>query len=62
MLFFIIFLTIKNYTQHPKETCPDGFSEIHPLKLYTSQELVEYMKQNNKKLQIYWDNWKVWRN
>jgi len=30
---------INNYTQHPKETCPDGYSEIHPLKLYTYKNL-----------------------
>jgi len=54
--------SITNYTQHPKETCPDGFTEIHPLKFYTSEELVNYLKQHNKSLQVYWDNWKVWRN
>lgn len=57
-----ILFDVTNYTQHPKETCPDGFSEIHPLKFYTSEELVNFMKQNDKHLQIYWDDWKVWRN
>jgi hypothetical protein len=23
--------SIQNFTHHPKETCPDGFSHIHPL-------------------------------
>jgi len=31
-----IVFNITNYTQHPKEKCPDGFSEIHALKFYTS--------------------------
>jgi len=53
---------ITNYTQHPDEKCPDGFSDIHPLKFYTSDDLINYMKDGGKNLEIYWDDWKVYRN
>lgn len=53
---------ITNFTHHPKEKCPDGFSEIHALKFYTSEELINYMKSGNKHLEIYWDDWKIYRN
>ena len=57
-----IVFDLVNYTQHPKEKCPDGFSEIHALKFYTSEELINYMKDGEKNLQIYWDDWKIYRN
>lgn len=57
-----VLFNITNYTHHPKEKCPDGFSEIHALKFYTSEELIMYMKNNSKKLEMYWDNWALYRN
>lgn len=57
-----VLFDISNTTQHPKEKCADGFTHIHPLKWYTSVELSNFMKDNNKGLEIYWDNWEVWKN
>lgn len=57
-----VVFNISSYTQHPEEKCPDGFSEIHALKFYTSSELINYMKAGNKKLEIMWDDWKIYRN
>ena len=51
-----------NYTQHPKEKHPDGYTHMNPLKFYTSDKLIDYMSSNNKNLEIYWDNWSCWRN
>jgi len=55
-----VVFNITNYTQHPDENCPDGFSHIHPLKFYTSAELTNYMKDAGKNLEIYWDDWSMW--
>jgi hypothetical protein len=44
-------------TQHPDEDCPDGFSHIHPLKFYTSDEIIRHMSEAHKTLAIYWDDW-----
>ncbi len=53
---------ITDTMQHPKETCPDGFTDIHPLKFYTSEKLTDHMKNNGKKLELFWDDWKIYRN
>ena len=49
---------ITHNTQDPK---PDGVSDFNPIKLYTSKELIEYMKSNGKVLQMYWDDFKLWK-
>ena len=57
-----VLFDINNTTQHPKEKCPDGFTHIHPLKWYTSHELTDFAKGEGESLEIYWDDWRVWRN
>lgn len=49
-------------TQHPKEKCPDGFTHFETMKMYTSEEKINYMRDNNKELSIYWDDWQVYLN
>lgn len=58
----VVVFNVTNYTQHPKEKCADGFTHMQPLKLYTSDKLVNYMKDNNKKLEVFWDDWKFYKN
>jgi hypothetical protein len=53
---------ITNITQHPKEKCPDGFSHFQPLKFYTSDDNINYMKDGGKELSIYWDDWTLYKN
>jgi len=57
-----VLFDVTNATQHPKEKCPDGFTHLQPLKWYTSDKLANYMKDQGKSLEIYWDDWSVWRN
>lgn len=49
-------------THNSKDMDPDGVSDFNPFKLYTSKKLVEYMNGNGKSLQIYWDDFKLWKN
>lgn len=58
----VVLFNITNTTQHPKENCADGFTHLQPLKLYTSDKLIEYMSDADKKLEIYWDDWKFYKN
>lgn len=53
---------ITNTTQHPREKYPDGYTHINALKFYTGDDLITFMKNNNKKLEIYWDDWSFYRN
>lgn len=45
-----------------KDPAPNGFTGYNPMKLYTSKELVSYVKSQGKTLQIYWDDFKLWTN
>jgi len=49
-------------THHSKDPAPDGVTEFNPLKLYTSKQLIEYMNKQGKTLQIFWDDFKLWKN
>lgn len=53
---------IRNFTHNTTDPSPDGFTGYNPMKLYTSKELVAFMKSKGKTLQIYWDDFKLWSN
>ena len=51
----------KAITHNTKDPAPDGVTDFNPIKLYTSKQLIEYMKSKDKTLQIYWDDFKLWK-
>ncbi len=53
---------ITNYTHNTSDPAPNGLSGYNPLKMYTSKDVVAYMKDKGKALQIYWDDFKLWKN
>ena len=57
-----VLFDIQNTTQHPKEKCADGFTHFEAMKIYTSEEDINYMKDGNKELSIFWDDWKLYVN
>lgn len=50
---------IKNYTHHPDDPAPDGLSHFNPLKLYTSDEVINHVTKSGKLLSVYWDDFKL---
>ena len=52
---------IVDYTHNSDDPDPDGVTHFNPLKLYTSKKLIEYMKSEDKALEIYWDDFKLWK-
>lgn len=48
-------------THNTKDPNPDGVTDFNPIKLYTSKQLINYMKSQGKTLQIYWDDLKLWK-
>jgi len=40
---------------------PEGYTGFNPMKLYTSDTLIEYMSASNKALEVYWDDWRLSR-
>ncbi len=53
---------VKNYTHCTYDPAPGGLSGYNPMKMYTSKEVVAFMKEQGKTLQMYWDDFKLWRN
>lgn len=57
-----VIFDVNRVTHNTEDPNPDGVTEFNPLKLYTSKQLIEYMKSKDKTLQIYWDDFKLWKN
>ena len=57
-----IVFDVHDFTHMTKDSAPNGLTGYNPMKLYTSDELVDYMRSQGKTLQIYWDDYKLWKN
>ncbi len=57
-----VLFNIRETTKHPKKYLPDGLTAFNPLKLYTGAALLAYMKANNKALDLYFDDYRLWKN
>lgn len=53
---------VTGFTHNTRDPSPDGLTDYNPMKLYTSKELVGYMRSQGKALQIYWDDFRLWKN
>ena len=53
---------VTDYTHNSYDLAPNGLSGYNPMKLYTSREVVGFMKDQGKALQIYWDDFELWIN
>jgi hypothetical protein len=56
-----VIFDLNKITHNTKDPAPDGVSDFHPFKLYTSKGLIDYMNSMGKTLQIYWDDFKLWK-
>lgn len=52
---------ITNVTHNTKDPNPDGVTQFNPMKMYTSKELVDYLKLQGRSLNIYWDEFRLWK-
>lgn len=57
-----IIFDLRKITHNTEDQNPDGLGHFNPIKLYTSKKLIEYMRDNGKTLQIYWDDLMLWKN
>jgi hypothetical protein len=53
---------VSNFTHMTNDPAPNGLTGYNPMKLYTSKELIRHVKSQGKTLQIYWDDFKLWKN
>lgn len=51
---------VTNYTHNSGDKNPDGVTDFNPMKLYTSKQLIDFMRNNGKTLNLYWDDFKLW--
>ncbi|NQX60825.1 hypothetical protein [Paenibacillus qinlingensis] len=51
---------VTNWTYHPQNPAPEGLTHFHPLKLYTSRTLTNFVKDHGGALQILWDDLEFW--
>jgi len=56
-----IIFDVTNFTHHPDDNNPDGLSCYNPMKLYTSGATVDYVRNRNGVLQVYWDDFELWK-
>ncbi len=47
---------VHDFTHHPDDPSPDGLSNFNPMKLYTSERLINAMRDAGRTLQLYWDD------
>ncbi len=52
---------ITNSTHHPNGPDENGLSEFNPMKLYTSKGVIDYIRSQNGTLQVYWDDFELWK-
>jgi hypothetical protein len=56
-----IIFNVRNFTHSTHDPKPDGVTDFNPMKLYTSKDLIGFMRSQGKTLQIYWDDFKLWK-
>lgn len=52
---------LKKITHNTMDPSPDGVGDFNPIKLYTSKDLINFMTSQGKTLQIYWDDFSLWK-
>ncbi len=57
-----VIFNVTNFTHHPNDNFPDGLVKYNPMKLYTSDALLNYIRTKGGVLQVYWDDFELWKN
>ncbi|HLP72271.1 MAG TPA: hypothetical protein VK155_05155 [Bacteroidales bacterium] len=56
-----VIFDLKKFTHNTEDPAPDGVGDYNPMKLYTSKGLIDYMHSKGKTLQIFWDDFGLWK-
>jgi len=56
-----VIFNVTDYTHHPNDSSPDGLVRYNPMKLYTSDGVIDYVRNNGGILQVYWDDFELWK-
>jgi hypothetical protein len=56
-----VIFDLTKFTHNTEDPHPVGVGDFNPIKLYTSKGLIDFMKSQGKTLQIFWDDYKLWK-
>jgi hypothetical protein len=56
-----VVFNITDFTHNTKDSEPDGITLWNPMKLYTSRQLMDYVRNQGLSLQVYWDDFSIWK-
>jgi len=57
----VIVFDVKNCTNHPYDTSPDGMAHFNPMKLYAHKDIVDHVGTTGTPLNINWDDFSLWK-
>lgn len=52
----ITIFDIHDYTYHPEDPSPDGLSHFNPIKVYTSEKVINYINSKSGRFEFFWDD------
>lgn len=56
-----VIFDVHDCTHHPANPSPGGLTHYNPMKIYTSAEVVDFVRKQGHALQIDWDNLSLWK-
>jgi len=56
-----VIFDLTRITHNTVDPQPDGVGDFNPIKLYTSKELIDFMHSRGKTLQMFWDDYSLWK-
>ncbi len=57
----VVLFDIHDWTHHPHNPLPDGLTHYNPIKVYTSAQIVEFLRAQGAALQLDWDDFALWQ-
>ena len=55
-----VLFDVHDWTHHPENPAPDGLTHYNPIKVYSSAEVVQFLRAHGAALQVDWDDFALW--
>ena len=59
---FTTIFDVTNWTYHPESPEPVPITNINPMKLYSSERIVDFIRNKGGVAQLYWDDYEAYEN
>ncbi len=57
-----VLFDVHDYTHHPENAEPSGMKQFNPIKCYTSDWVVDFLKSRGQAAELDWDDLELWTN